>query len=62
MLCQVARHEMSKDKRMCYVYTLFSELSKHMKFKPSCAERKLCVPVEEELKYAVFLVPTQMKK
>ncbi|PNH07818.1 KDEL motif-containing protein 1 [Tetrabaena socialis] len=40
-----------KDSRMCYLFSLFSEFSKHFRYKPTCDKRKMCVPLVEEIKW-----------
>ncbi|KAG2488333.1 hypothetical protein HYH03_013023 [Edaphochlamys debaryana] len=45
-----ARH-LNRPARLCYYRTLIQELGKRMKYTPSCANRKMCIPLGPFLEF-----------
>ncbi|KXZ45427.1 hypothetical protein GPECTOR_55g333 [Gonium pectorale] len=46
-----ALRHLSRPARLCYVFRLLTELSKQLRYRPSCARRGLCVPLVSELRF-----------
>ncbi|KAG2488337.1 hypothetical protein HYH03_013027 [Edaphochlamys debaryana] len=55
-----ARH-LNRPARLCYYRTLIQELGKRMKYTPSCANRKMCIPLGRFLQFLTTF-PKSRKK
>ncbi|EFJ47847.1 hypothetical protein VOLCADRAFT_91464 [Volvox carteri f. nagariensis] len=46
-----ALQNLNRAARLCYLFRLLTELSKKMRYTPSCERRQLCVPLVREIRF-----------